>query len=251
MRNYNLGFISDSDIFNHVKDTVLQYRRKIGLKDFNKNIIDPIKMTFDAKIYGQTMQQAIESECVRQIDKTNNNRIGYFHQYLFKFAGNGWVVPANGKQGGFDIVNDRLHIYVEMKNKHNTMNSSSASDTYVKMQNKILRDDKATCMLVETIAKHSQNVAWKLTINENGRKETYSHDRIRRVSMDRFYEIVFNDKYAFYKLCKALPDILDDVISDDASAKLENTVYDELDKTDFYKSIYLLAFKTYEGFDKF
>ena len=31
-KNYNLGFISDKDIFNHVKSTVLQYRRSINLK---------------------------------------------------------------------------------------------------------------------------------------------------------------------------------------------------------------------------
>ena len=251
MNKYNLGFISDEDIYNHVKDTVLQYRRSIDLREFNKNIIDPIKLTFDAKIYGQDIKQTIESECIRQIDKTNNNRIGYFHQYLFKHAGNNWVVPSNGDQGGFDVLNDELHIYVEMKNKHNTMNAASSSDTYVKMQNKILHDDQATCMLVETIAKHSQNITWEVTINENGRKQKYSHKRIRRVSMDKFYEIVFGDKDAFFKLCKALPTILDDVMVDDESAKLKNTVYEELDKTDFYKSLYLLAFKTYEGFEKF
>ena len=48
-----------------------------------------------------------------------------------------------------------------------------------------------------------------------------------------------------------LPDVLDDVLADDTSIKLTNTVYDELDKEDFYKSLYLLAFRTYEGFDKF
>ena len=42
-----------------------------------------------------------------------------------------------------------------------------------------------------------------------------------------------------------------DVLADDTSIKLTNTVYDELDKEDFYKSLYLLAFRTYEGFDKF
>ena len=251
MNKYNLGYISDEDIYNHVKTTVLQYRRNIDLKEFNKNIIDPIKLTFDAKIYGQSMQQTIESECIRQIDKTNNNRIGYFHQYMFKYAGNDWVVPENGDHGGFDVLNDDLHIYVEMKNKHNTMNAASSSDTYVKMQNKILHDDQATCMLVETIAKRSQDITWEVTINENGRKQKYSHKRIRRVSMDKFYEIVFGDKDAFFKLCKALPQILDDVIADDESAKLQNTVYEELDKTDFYKSLYLLAFRTYEGFENF
>ena len=69
--------------------------------------------------------------------------------------------------------------------------------------------------------------------------------------MDKFYEIVFNDKNAFFKLCKALPEILDDVITDDESIKLHNSVYDELDKKDFYKSLYLLAFRTYEGFENF
>ena len=69
--------------------------------------------------------------------------------------------------------------------------------------------------------------------------------------MDQFYEIVFGDKESFFKLCKALPDILDDVIAEDESAKLHNTVYDELDKKDFYKSLFLLAFNTYEGFENF
>lgn len=251
MRNYNLGFISDDDIYEHVRTTVLQYRRHIDLDSFNKNIIDPIKLTFDAKIYGQTVRQTIETECLRQIDKTNNNRIGYFHQNIFKYAGGGWEVPENGDKGGFDVVNEKQHIFVEMKNKHNTMNAASSSDTYVKMQNKILHDDKATCMLVETIAKQSQNVTWALSVNENGRKQHYSHERIRRVSIDKFYEIVFKDSTAFCKLCRALPDVLDDVTSNDASARLENTVYEELDKTDFYKSLYLLAFKSYEGFDNF
>lgn len=251
MRNYNLGFISDEDIYEHVRTTVLQYRRHIDLDSFNKNIIDPIKLTFDAKIYGQTVRQTIETECLRQIDKTNNNRIGYFHQNVFKYAGGGWEVPENGDKGGFDVVNEKLHIFVEMKNKHNTMNAASSSDTHVKMQNKILHDDKATCMLVETIAKQSKNVTWALSVNENGRKQHYSHERIRRVSIDKFYEIVFKDSTAFCKLCRALPDILDDVTSNDASARLENTVYEELDKADFYKSLYLLAFKSYEGFDNF
>ncbi|MGM9691828.1 MAG: Eco47II family restriction endonuclease [Alloprevotella sp.] len=72
MKKYSLGFIDDDVIFNHVRNTVLQYTRAINLKTFNKNLIDPIKMTFDAKVYGQTIAEAIEAECMRQIDKANN-----------------------------------------------------------------------------------------------------------------------------------------------------------------------------------
>ena len=102
MRDYNLGFISNDDILSHVRNTVMQYRRSINLEEFNRNLIDPIKLTFDSKIYGQSLFETIKSECIRQIDKSNNNCIGYFHQYIFKFAGNGWEVPDNGAKGGFD-----------------------------------------------------------------------------------------------------------------------------------------------------
>lgn len=134
MKNYNLGFIGNEAIYNHVRETVLQYRRSINLAEFNKNLIDPIKLTFDSKIYNQSVEKTIEAECLRQIDKTNNNCIGYFHQYIFKYAFGGWEVPKNGEKGGFDILNEQQHIYVEMKNKHNTMNSASSQKTYMKMQ---------------------------------------------------------------------------------------------------------------------
>lgn len=205
MKNYKLGFISNEDIFNHVKNTVLQYSTNINLKDFNKNIIDPIKLTFDAKVYGRSIKEVVIAECIRQMDKHNNNHVGYFHQNLFRYAGNGWKVPNEG----FDVVNDNLHIFVEMKNKHNTMNSAASQKTYMKMQHKIVRDNDATCMLVEAIAKKSQNKTWIVTVD----KEQFNNPKIRRVSMDKFYEIVFGETNAFMKLCKALPDILDDVIS--------------------------------------
>ena len=241
---YNLGFISDSEIYEHIKKTVLQYKTVINLDEFNKNLVDPIKLTFDAKVYGKTFDSIIESECIRQIDKANTNHIGYFHQNLFNYAGNGWYVPTKG----FDVVNEEKKIFVEMKNKHNTMNSSSSQNTYMKMQKQLLNDPGSTCMLVEAIAKRSQNIVWKATLNG----EKYEHERIRRVSMDKFYEIVFGDKYAFMTLCKALPTILNDVIEETHRGIIENSVYDELKEisSDTFKSLYLLAFKTYEGFEQ-
>lgn len=242
---YNLGFISDDIIYNHVQDTVLQYKTYINLAEFNSNLIDPIKLTFDAKVYGMTFDEIINLESVRQIDKSNTNHIGFFHQNLFKYAGHGWFVPLQG----FDVVNEEQNIYVEMKNKHNTMNSSSSQATYMKMQHKLIENPSATCLLVETIAKKSQNIEWKVRFGGN----TYTHDRIRRVSMDKFYEIVFGDKYAFMKLCRKLPLILEDVVSNGSKGIIENTVYNELKEvsSDTLTGLYLLAFQTYEGFDKF
>lgn len=242
MKKYNLGFISDELIYKHVKETVSLYKTAIDLKEFNSNIIDPIKLTFDSKIYGKTFEEIIDSECIRQIDKANTNHIGYFHQNLFNYASKDWYVPEKG----FDVVNEKLHIYVEMKNKHNTMNSSSGQATYMKMLDQLVKEPKSTCMLVEVIAKKSQNIIWSATLNGI----QYHHDRIRRVSIDKFYEIVFNDPKAFSKLCKALPLILDDVIREVHKGTIKNTVYDELKKisSNTLTSLYLLAFETYEGF---
>ena len=47
MTQYNLGFITDQNLFNHVKETVNKYRLVIDLKEFNKNLVDPIKFSFD------------------------------------------------------------------------------------------------------------------------------------------------------------------------------------------------------------
>lgn len=245
MSKYKLGFLTDAQIFEHVKNTVLAYVTQIDLKKFNKNIIDPIKLTFDAKVYGSSFDAVIEQECLRQIDKANTNLIGYFHQNLFKHIGKGWEVPKKG----FDIVNKRKGIYVEMKNKHNTMNANSAQATYMKMQQQLIKDSKSCCMLVEVIAKHSQNTPWKVTFFG----EPFEHEQIRRVSIDKFYEIVFNDKIAFAKLCKALPLILDDVVREINKGCIESSVAEELQllSNNSFKSLFLLAFGTYEGFDKF
>ena len=73
------------------------------------------------------------------------------------------------------------------------------------------------------------------------------------MSMDRFYGVVFNDSRGFFKLCEALPTIIEDVVADNSEMVLNNSVFADLKKNnqDVLKSLYLLAFSTYEGFDVF
>ncbi len=244
--SYNLSFISDENLYRHVKETVEKYRFNINLKKFNKNLIDPIKLTFDAKIYNKKIEEVIENEIIRQMDKSNTNHIGYFHQNIFRYFSGNWEVPKNG----FDLINKERKIYVEMKNKHNTMNSSSAQKTYISMQNMILKSADITCMLVEVIAKNSQNIPWKITINS----QQFNHDNIRRVSIDKFYALVTGEEDAFKNLCEVLPIVLDDVIKNQQTDTIQNSVFMELNdlsKGNLLKSLYLLSFAKYDGFDTF
>jgi hypothetical protein len=245
MRDYNLGFISNENIYNHVKETVRKYRFSIDLARFSQNLVDPIKLTFDTRVYRKDIGFVIESEVLRQIDKSNTNHIGYFHQNIFRYLGHGWEVPRQG----YDIVNTELMYFVEMKNKHNTMNSSSAQKTYMRMQHTLLSNPHATCLLVEVIARRSQNVIWRMSLDG----QAVSNERICRMSIDRFYELVTGSKVAFKALCEKLPLIIQDVVEDSDFEAESNSVFTELRAIDpnLLKSIYLLSFREYEGFNDF
>ena len=245
MKQYGLDFISDLNLFNHVKNTVEQYRFDIDLKSFNKNLIDPIKLTFDSLVYGISIEDIIKNESMRQIDKSNTNQIGYFHQNIFNYIGGGWEVPKEG----FDVVNKSLNIFVEMKNKHNTMNSASSQKTYMKMQNTLLENDEATCLLVEVIAKNSQAKTWQISLD--GKK--YKNKNIQRVSIDKFYEQVTGNPDAFKNLCTVLPLVITDVVNSLKAGVEQNTVVSELNNIsdNLLKSLYLLSFSHYEGFENF
>lgn len=251
--SYNLSFISDEDLYNHTKETVNKYRFNINLQSFNKNLIDPIKLSFDSIIYqraysNEAVESIIEDEVRRQMDKSNTNHIGYFHQNIFKYIGNdnGWIVPTTG----FDIENLSQHIFVEMKNKHNTMNSSSSAKTYMRMQNKIIQNPNAVCMLVEIIAKKSQNIPWCCSIDG----ERVLHENIRRVSIDRFYEIATGNPNAFAELCKVLPKVISDIVEAQTEILINNSVIQELreiETNSLLQNLYLYAFREYQGFENF
>ena len=269
---WKLNFISEEDFTKHVAATIAQYDKKllpIDIAKFNSNIVDPVKMIFDKNVYQYSWEELIGNEIFRQRDKSANNDIGYFHQRIFQYIDN-CRVPDNGKEGGWDVIfhneegidlpdGDRVRtVYVEMKNKHNTMNSSSAGKTYIKMQNQLLQNDDCACFLVEAIAKKSQNLKWTTTVNGS----SVSHKRIRRVSMDQFYALVTGCDTAFYDMCMELPNTISKVVSTDKNIAIpHDTVIDELKeiagKLDFENeelamamAVYMLGFSTYQGFDQ-
>jgi len=75
----------------------------------------------------------------------------------------------------------------------------------------------------------------------------------RRVSIDKFYEIVTGEQQAFKNLCEKLPIVIDDVIASINDEIMQNSVFEELQtiSPNILKSLYLLSFSRYEGFDSF
>ena len=215
-----LNFISNENLKKHIAETIQQYGERLqayDIKKFNSNIVDPIKLLFDKNVYGSSWD------------------------VIFK------------KSSGIEIEDCGVvsTVYVEMKNKHNTMNSAASAKTYMKMQGQLLRDDDCACMLVEVIAQKSQNVPW--TVSLDGQRQ--KHRRIRRVSIDEFYKLVTGEDTAFYQLCMILPKMIDEVISDFENLTVpKDTVFEELSRqasvNSFELALYMLGFKTYLGFNQ-
>ena len=271
--SWELSFISEKDFTNHVKDTIDKYGEKLESFDivrFNKNIVDPIKMIFDKTVYQTSWDEIVGNEIFRQRDKSNNNDIGYFHQRIFQYINN-CHVPDNGTEGGWDVIfqvpegimlpeGDIVHtVYVEMKNKHNTMNSAAAGKTYIKMQSQLLDDDDCACFLVEAIAKKSQNIKWSTTVDG----KSVSHKKIRRVSLDQIYALVTGQEDAFYKMCMVLPKVIEKVVNEggedvkvphDSVMSELRRIAKEMNTDDenlaMALAVYLLGFSTYNGFSK-
>lgn len=246
---YKLSFISDADIKKHTLETVGQFRTGITLDEFQRNIVDPIKLTFDVHVYRQSIDDVVKAEIIRQFNKTNENLIGYFHQNIFKYIGRGWEVPLTGEDG-WDVENHARNLYAEFKNKHNTMNSGATKTVHARMRGLVEGNSRATCYLVEVIAKTSQDIPWKLAsapLRDNRQQ------RLRRISIDRFYEIVTGDNLAFASLCSVIGKVIDDVLSENPSTIKGNSVLSELNAMggDVLKTLFTLSFGTYRGFDEF
>lgn len=250
-RGYNIEFISQKDFEFHVAGTVASYAdalRAVDLAQFNRNVIDPIKLTFDKALFKQSVEEVISNEIQRQRDKSNTNSIGYFHQNIFKYIKN-CEVPEQGFDVIFTSPSGRK-IYVEMKNKHNTMNSSSAQKTYIGMQNKIMQEPTNQCWLVEVVSPCSRNIPWATSVNNMHVED----QRIRRVSIDQFYAMITGIENAFFQVCKQLPQTIEKLIrTRGIPVAEEDSVLTELKKKnpDLLKALYLLAFESYWGFDAF
>ena len=124
------------------------------------------------------------------------------------------------------------------------------------MQQQLCDDDDCACYLVEAIANDSQNIVWETSVD----KKKVHHKRIRRVSIDQFYNIVTGQSDVFYKVCIKLPEVIAKVVPTMSANKMvDDTVYTELkNEAKHYKAgdedvnltlaMYMLGFSSYLGF---
>lgn len=207
MTNQYVNFISDEHLLSCIENlhqSYLKAKNKISKRNLYSNKVDTIKLSFDAKFNGISEEDLIQTEILRQIDKSINNSIGTFHEQVLGGI-EGYEV---GNLSGFDIKANDDTLFADIKNKHNTMNSSSSEALFQKLARYADDYKKSKCYWVQILAKGSFNEHWKGDING----KEYSHSRVLKISGDQFYALLSGQEDALFQLYKALPRAIDDYI---------------------------------------
>jgi len=200
----------------------MKAKNNITKKSFYSNKVDTIKLTFDAKFNGIDEEKLIQSEILRQIDKSINNSIGTFHEQIL----GGIKGFEAGYLSGYDIRATDDTLFADIKNKHNTMNSSAAEALFQKLARYADDYKKAKCYWVQILAKGSFCELWRGDING----KEYSHSRVYRISGDQFYSLLSGQEDAMFQLYRTLPIAIKDYLESIEEAKdiVENSALEEI-----------------------
>ncbi|GAB5466094.1 MAG: Eco47II family restriction endonuclease [Candidatus Kapaibacteriales bacterium] len=253
MANKYLEYISDEHLLNcigYLHSSYTKAKEKITRQKFYSNKIDIFKLSFDTRFNDIKAEDAIQNEILRQIDKSINNSIGTFHEKILGGV-KGYEI---GKLSGFDIKAQDDTLFADIKNKHNTMNSSSAEALFQKLSRYADTYKKSKCYWVQILAKSSFEEPWIGDING----KEYSHSRVFKISGDRFYALITGYESALFDLYKSIPSAIDEYLASNRkdSENLSNSAFSEI-KNETIKSnrgiidqITFDNFVFYLGFDK-
>ncbi len=225
MANKYVSFVSDDHLLQCVANLHKAYveaKKGISKKKFYKNKVDTFKLTFDSLFSEMKEEDIIKSEILRQVDKSINNSIGTFHEEIL----GGVEGYEKGNLSGFDIKAIDNTLFADIKNKHNTMNSSAAESLFQKLRGYADQYKTSNCYWVQILAKKSFNEKWSGDING----KEYSHSRVFKISGDKFYALLTGQDDALYQLYRVLPKVIGDymALNTKSSSAASNSVLDEL-----------------------
>jgi translation elongation factor EF-G len=252
MKNKYVDFITDEHLLNCIANlhkSYLEAKNDISKKKFYSNKIDTIKLTFDTKFNDLDEETLIEAEILRQIDKSINNAIGTFHEEVL----GGIIGFEKGNLSGYDIKAQNNTLFADIKNKHNTMNSSAAESLFQKLSKYADKYPKSKCYWVQILATSSFNEKWEASLNGT----SYKHDRVYKISGDQFYKLLSKQDDAFFQLYKSLPKAIADFLKTiKKSEAIANSALTEISesasksKRTILDEITFENFSYYLGFDK-
>jgi hypothetical protein len=211
-----LPFISDSNIdsaIEHVTSALSSLQdekerivnalanNQIFESSLFSNSMDPFAMKFGMALYGE--EKWLETEITRQLYKTFEQRIGEFHQLVLGGV-DGWVDLGTGDESQVDLKKEDNSIYIELKNKYNTCNSSSEAKVQEKLTGilDIYPDSKGYwAFIIPGVKKKYGTELW---MSGRGKKATVRHERLYKTWGADVYKLVTGDGDNLLKLYELL-----------------------------------------------
>lgn len=162
--------------------------------DRTKIYVDDIKKETDKILYNLTEEQWIEFDNKRIKDKQINNKIGELHEYLITNYVNFVRADKNTK---VDIMKKDNSIFIELKNKFNTLNSAGKEQTINNLKQVKTMYPNSLCILGIINGK-----TYKKKINENPELWEYSNEEL--------FNLIFEDKNYYNVINKTIKSCLKD-----------------------------------------
>lgn len=219
--NKFVDFVSDEDFLECINHVINIYPNFNNFKTSREvltksdNTIDEFKMIFDMCMGQMNIDAWSKFELNRQKDKSINNKVGEFHQKLLGKV-DGWIDLGIGDETEIDLKKEDNSIFIELKNKHNTMNSSSKDQCREKLENIIEKYPDAIAYWAYIISKNykSENKIWIYKQREN--------ERIKIISGYKVYELVTGDPKALEKTFNAIPKAIIHLFGEEYSLSKED-----------------------------
>jgi hypothetical protein len=204
MANKYVNFISDKHLLTCVENlhkSYLKAKNNISKKSFYTNKVDTIKLTFDAKFNGINEDDLIQSEILRQIDKSINNSIGTFHEQILGGI-KGFEV---GNLSGFDINASDDTLFAILGNKDLSKNISDS--VFEKLANTARVFLKAKFYYVLLDDYSDMNEKWIIGHEEY----SVSQKRVFKISIKQFYATLTGQENAFQNLSDIIPKAIEEI----------------------------------------
>ena len=216
--NKYVTFVSDEIFLEEVEKVVNAYANDEDLSKTSEEVlinsketIDQFKTIFDIYSNRFNLNDWKNFEIARQHDKKASNRVGDFHQNLLGRV-DGWVNLGRGHPSGMDLKKEDDSIWIELKNKYNTMNSSSLRDTRFKCEELAEKYPNAKIYWAYIVSSNydSFDITWKYSDNKKGITHELN-ENIRNIAGKDVYTLVTGDETAFEQLFNALPKAINDI----------------------------------------
>jgi hypothetical protein len=205
-----LKFISDKDFTTAVTKVVkiIEASEHDAQSKFHKNVIDPFSALFHGLTHGISVKEWTEQEKMRQTQKTMQNAIGDFHQEILGSI-RGWQNLGFG--GGLDVINQKMKIIAEVKNKFNTTKGNHKVEIYDAIKSKLKMPEYLGYIgyYVEIIPRAKRQYIKHFTPPDNKTgKSRPKNEKILVIDGASFYKLATGRDCAIQELFEAIPQVI-------------------------------------------